>query len=65
MERSRDERARAIRIARADRRLRQEDVAQLAGVHQATIAKAEDGRSSDDTYTLIEQALGINDEVTA
>lgn len=56
-ERSREERARAIRAARAAARLKQDEVAQKAGLHQGTVAKAEDGRGSDETFDLIEAAI--------
>lgn len=57
--RTRDERARAIRAARAAARLKQWDVANLTGLDQATISKAEAGRASDQTYDAIESALGL------
>jgi len=56
-EQSREARARNIRAARAAARLKQEEVAQAAGLDQATVSKAEDGRASEQTYELIEAAL--------
>lgn len=58
-ERRREDRARDIRAARAAARLKQGEVAELAGIHQATVAKAEAGRARADTYDLIEAALGM------
>jgi len=52
-------RAEAIRVERARRRLKQADVAELVGINQATVAKAEAGRAHEDTYDLIESALGL------
>jgi transcriptional regulator with XRE-family HTH domain len=57
--RSREERARDIRAARAALKLKQADVGALAGIHQATVSTAEDGRASDQVYDLIEAALGL------
>lgn len=55
----RDIRAETIRVERARRKLKQADVAELAGLNQATIAKAEAGRAGDDAYDRIETALGL------
>ena len=58
-ERSREERAAAIRAARAAKRLDQASLARLADIHQATVSKAEDGRASDEVFARIERALGL------
>lgn len=58
-QRTREERARAIRAARAAARLKQMDVASRAGLDQATVSKAERGRGSETTYDAIEAALGV------
>ncbi len=58
-ERSREDRARDIRVARAARRLKQADVAAIVGLNQATVSKAEVGRASEKIYDLIEAALGL------
>ncbi len=55
--RSREDRARDIRVARASRRLKQADVAALAGLHQGTVSKAEDGLASEQVYDQIEAVL--------
>jgi transcriptional regulator with XRE-family HTH domain len=50
----------AIRVERARRRLKQGQVATMAGLDQATISKAEDGRGSEATYRAIAAALDID-----
>lgn len=53
----RQERATAVRIARARHRLTQEDLAQLTGLDQTTISKAELGTARDATYDRIDAAI--------
>jgi predicted transcriptional regulator len=50
-------RAEQIRVARARWDLDQAEVADLAGVNQATVSKAEAGRGSDATYDAIDAAF--------
>lgn len=52
-------RAVAIRVERARLKLKQGEVATMAGLDQGTVSKAEDGRGSDATYEAIAAALGI------
>jgi predicted transcriptional regulator len=61
-ERTREDRARGLRATRAALRLKQDDVARLANIHQATVAKAEAGRVSDDMFDLIETVLAELDD---
>lgn len=53
----RAERAAGIRVARARANLEQADVAELAGLNQSTVSRAEQGRGSDDTFDAIEAAF--------
>lgn len=49
----------AIYVERHRRRLKQQDVAELAGLDQTTVSKAELATASDETYEAIAKALGI------
>lgn len=57
MKDGRQERAEAIRVARARYQLDQADIAKHAGIAQGTVSKAEQGRGSDDVYDAIEKAI--------
>lgn len=50
----------AIYVERHRRRLKQQDVATLAGLDQTTVSKAELAAGSDDTFRAIATALEIN-----
>ena len=49
--------AEEIRVLRARLKLSQHAVAELAGIDQTTVSKAELGRASDETYVRIYAAL--------
>ena len=49
----------AIYVERHRRRLKQDDVAKLAGLDQTTVSKAELATARDETYEAIATALDI------
>jgi transcriptional regulator with XRE-family HTH domain len=49
----------AIRVERVRRRLKQEQVAEKAGLDQGTVSRAESGRGSAEVYAAIAAALEI------
>jgi transcriptional regulator with XRE-family HTH domain len=50
----------AIRLERLKRRLNQEDVAEMTGLDQTTVSKAEQGTAGIRTYEAIARALAVN-----
>lgn len=49
----------ALYVERHRRRMKQEEVARLAGLDQTTVSKAELGTAREETYLAIAAAFGI------
>ena len=57
-------RAETVRIARARLQIKQAELAELAGLDQTTISKAELGTASFATYDIIDQAFATLEQAS-